>query len=102
MDAFSTPVSVVFRVRVSDDGGLIQRVVMLYRRTDTNTWSKVDLAYDPNSGWAAGVVPMSPAPIEYFAQAVDPTGNVAMVLDHGDAFTEVRSGTASFLPIIRR
>ena len=55
----------------------MQRVVVLYRRTGANTWSKVDLAYDPPSGWAAGSVTMAPAPIEYFVQAVNPTGNVA-------------------------
>lgn len=34
--------------------------------------------------------------------AVDPTGNVALVLDHGDAFTRVRRGAAAFLPFIRK
>ena len=57
VDAFSTTVNVVFRVRVSDDSGSIHRVVMLYRRTNANTWSRVDLAHDPTIGlghWQRG------------------------------------------------
>ena len=76
--------------------------MVLYRRTNTNAWSRVDLAHDPQSGWATGSVGMAPAPIEYFVQAVDSTGNVALVLDHGNAFTQVRSGNAVFLTSIRR
>jgi hypothetical protein len=102
VDAFSTTATIVFRARVSDDSSLIQRVVVLYRRTNTNAWSKVDLTYNPLSGWATGSVGMAPAPIEYFVQAVDSTGNVALVLDHGNAFTQVRNGKAVFLPLIRK
>ncbi len=76
--------------------------MVLYRRAGVNSWSRVDLAYDPHSGWATGGVAMAPGPIEYFVQAVDPTGNVALALDHGNAFTQVRRGTAVFLPLIRR
>jgi hypothetical protein len=39
--------------------------------------------------------------IEYFAQAMDPSENVALALDHGNAFTQV-STLNLYLPLIRR
>ena len=41
--------------------------------------------------------------IEYFAQAVDDTGNVAIALDHGMPFTHVtKADYGIYLPLIRK
>ena len=92
-----------FRVQVTDDSWKIQRTVVLYRTLSSGSWSRVELSYDPITGWAMGVVPPVQGPIEYFAQAVDPTGNVALALDHGNPFREVVAGKVSYevyLPIV--
>jgi hypothetical protein len=60
------------------------------------------LSHNAASGWAEGKVPPLEGPIEYFAQAVDRTGNVALALDHGNPFTEVEAGGAIYLPLIYR
>jgi len=41
-------------------------------------------------------------PIEYIAQAVDPSGNVSLALSHGLPFTEVKPAPRVYLPLIRR
>jgi hypothetical protein len=41
-------------------------------------------------------------PIEYFAQAVDPSGNVALSLNHGTPYTLVINGGFVYLPLLRR
>ncbi len=44
-------------------------------------------------------------PIEYFAQAVDPSGNVALALDHGNPFDEVKAAVEMptiYLPLVSR
>jgi Ca2+-binding RTX toxin-like protein len=46
-------------------------------------WSHLDLIYDPATGVATGSVPAVAGSVEYFAQAVDDTGNVTLALDHG-------------------
>ena len=77
MEAISTTIDLRFRVRVSDAAGSIARVVMLYRRLIDDAWSKAELTYNPNDNWAEVRLQHIFAPIEYFAQAVDETGNVA-------------------------
>ena len=100
MEAISTTLDLRFRVRVSDASSSIARVVVLYRRLTDNAWSMAELAYNPNDNWAEVRLPHIFAPIEYFAQAVDETGNVAAALDHGLPFTRVRFGAYVYLPVI--
>jgi len=92
-----------FRVRAEDESGPLMRVVVLYRRPEVNTWSMLDLACDPGTGWAAGEVKGFDGPIYYLAQAVDATGNVALALDHGQAFSGVVAHRNSlYLPTVLR
>jgi uncharacterized repeat protein (TIGR01451 family) len=81
-EAISTSLFLRFRVRVEDDSGSVVRTVVLYREEGDPYWSKAELAYDAAAGLAEGFVPPVDSPIYYFVQAVDPTGNVALVLDH--------------------
>jgi hypothetical protein len=89
---------------VDDDSGEILRTVVLYRRMGDNFWTLAELTYDPDTGWAEGTVPAVDGPIEYFAQAVDPTGNVALALDHGNPFRELTDGQPLriYLPVALR
>ena len=97
-----------FRVKVKDDSGDVQRVVVLYRTPGSFAWTKVELDYNEVTGWASykvkGLATNGVATnIEYFAQAVDPTGNVALALDHGNPFTRVVDVTRwIYLPAILR
>jgi hypothetical protein len=102
VEAISTTLDLRFRVRVSDASGSIARVVVVYRRLTDNAWLKAELTYNPNDNWAEIRLPHIFAPIEYFAQAVDETGNVAAALDHGLPFTRVRFGAYVYLPVIKR
>ena len=73
----------------------ILRVVVLYRHVNSNTWSKLDLDYNPVSEIAGKsvIVPQN-GQYEYFVQAVDNAGNVALTMDHGNTFSvEVNGGT---------
>jgi hypothetical protein len=94
---------VTFRVQVEDDSYVVSRVVVLYREAGDNTWSKVELIYNPNTGWAeATVAGLGDTDIYYFAQAVDATGNVALAMDHGLAYTGVNTDHFVYLPLIVR
>ena len=55
------------------------------------------LAAQPAMGSVSGLS----GQIEYFVQAVDSTGNVALALDHGNPFALVTT-TSLYLPLIRR
>lgn len=92
-----------FHVKASDDSGSLARIVVLYRRLNTKTWSLVDLAYDPLSGQAGADVqlPSGAGTFEYFVQAVDPAGNVALVLSHGVPYTVSGIGMV-YLPLVQR
>jgi hypothetical protein len=90
-----------FEVLATDDSGQVTRVVVLYRAVGTNAWSNVEPTYDPATQTALATVAGLGTNIEYFAQAVDPSGNVALALDHGNAFTEVTFNIL-YLPLIRR
>jgi hypothetical protein len=102
VDAYSLTTQLKFRVRVGDDSGSLQRVVMLYRRLSEPRWSLVDLNYNAANGWAEVNLPKIMEPIEYFAQAVDPSGNVALSLNHGTPYTSVINGGFVYLPLLRR
>ena len=86
MQALTTPVSIEFKVRLDDGSGAIQRTVVLYRTLDQNTWSRVELPYDQATGTASTIIEPVDGTVEYFVQAVDPAGNVALALDHGVPF----------------
>ncbi len=75
-----------FTVDLSDNDSGVHRVLVLYRDMTANSWTGVDLTYNPNSGLATGSVPVTGGTVEYFIQAVDQTGNVSLVLDHGVPF----------------
>jgi hypothetical protein len=75
---------------------------MLYRRLSEPRWSLVDLNYNAANGWAEVNLPKIMEPIEYFAQAVDPSGNVALSLNHGTPYTLVINGGFVYLPLLRR
>jgi hypothetical protein len=89
VEAVESTGGVRFRVRAEDESGPVARVVVLYRGKEANTWSLLDLAYDPGTGWAEGEAAGLGDAIYYFAQSVDAAGNVALALDHGQAFTGV-------------
>jgi hypothetical protein len=77
---------VTFTAVITDDGGSVARAVALYRPLSGRTWTRVELAIDPATGLAQGSAPAPGESFEYFVQAVDPTGNVALALDHGLPF----------------
>ncbi|MCP4535611.1 MAG: hypothetical protein GY832_00520, partial [Chloroflexi bacterium] len=86
VEAISSSLSLTFRVLVQDDSGSVARTVVLYREQGDTSWSRAELAFDGDSGLAqASVSPVSSA-VYYFVQAVDPSGNVALVLDHENPF----------------
>jgi hypothetical protein len=103
VEAIESAGDVEFRVRAEDDSGSVMRVVVLYRDPVVSTWSMLELSYDPGTGWADGLVTGLGDSIHYFAQAVDPTGNVALALDHGQAFDSVPADLESvYLPAVLR
>jgi hypothetical protein len=73
----------------------VLRVVVLYRHVNHNSWSRVDLDYNPTTEVASRsvAVPQN-GQYEYFVQAVDVAGNVSAALDHGNPYVvEVTGGT---------
>jgi uncharacterized repeat protein (TIGR01451 family) len=86
VEAISTSVFLRFRVMVEDDSGTVARTVVLYREEEDTSWTKVELEYNAVAGFAEAFVPPVSGQIYYFVQAVDPTGNVALVLDHETPF----------------
>ena len=85
--------TVDFTVELSDKEAGVYRTVVLYRDTAVSSWSNLDLTYDAGTGLATGSIPLPSGTIEYFVQAVDNAGNVALVLDHGLPF-RILSATA--------
>ncbi|MCA9999865.1 MAG: thrombospondin type 3 repeat-containing protein, partial [Anaerolineales bacterium] len=74
------------RVGVGDEQTAVNRVLILYRPLDQNSWSSLDLTYDEVNRWATGSITASTDSVEFFVQAVDTAGNVALALDHGQPF----------------
>jgi hypothetical protein len=75
-----------FQVRAVDDSGTVSRVVVLYLRDGDTTWSRAELTLNPGTGYfEANVTPVGGL-IHYFAQAADPSGNVAVALNNGNYF----------------
>ena len=71
VEATKTPPTIEFSVQLEDDDGGIQRTLVLYRDMAVNSWSAVDLTYDPQTGYATGSIADIPGSVEYFVQAVD-------------------------------
>jgi len=94
---------VTLNVGVNDDAA-VERVIMLYRPLTITQWTKVELTYDPMSGYASATLNGLTGPLEYFAQAVDSTGNVALALEHGNPFyfDPASTQTLLYLPLVRR
>ncbi|HEX9374009.1 MAG TPA: choice-of-anchor Q domain-containing protein, partial [Roseiflexaceae bacterium] len=86
----SRPNSVRFRVEATDDSGGPLRVIVLYAPANkpSGTWQQVDLPYNVDNGVAEMTVNEISDPIVYFAEALDPYGNVAYSQDHGNPFQE--------------
>jgi hypothetical protein len=80
--------SYALRAKVVDNNVEIQRVVGLYRKVGggRKEWTRVEMGYDPITGWAAGAIPTTDGLYEYFVQAVDAAGNTAVALDRGNPF----------------
>jgi hypothetical protein len=92
------------RAESADQMSGVSRVIVLYRLGAETTWRKAELTYtEPTAdsiGMAVGTVaPLTGETIEYFAQAVDGAGNVALALDHGNPFTEVEIGPSRRPPV---
>ena len=99
--SMTTDNRVAFDAFVTDDSGSVARVVVLYRLLTSQQWSKVELSYDPLTQHATGFVAGLGGRFEYFVQAVDPTGNVALALDHSLPF-QGQAVYKVYLPLARR
>ena len=105
VEAVSTTKYLEFGVQVTDDREEIERTVVLYRTLSSERWLAADLAYDGRTGWARGREGPVTEPFEYVVQVVDGTGNVAMVLDHGNPFQrweEREVPEEVYLPLVNR
>ena len=84
--------TLAFNVRVDDHSELgddsgIMRVVVLYRNVNSNSWSRADLTYNAGTGIAQKtVVVPTTGQYEYFVQAADNAGNVALGIDRGNYY----------------
>jgi hypothetical protein len=56
----------------------------------------VDLTYNNDTGIASGTVPAPTGSVEFFVQAVDEVGNVALTLDHGTPYQVLSGCDADF------
>lgn len=90
-----------FAVQVTDDNGALRRVLVLYRRVHSTSWSPLDLTYDIETKTATGALPRQNGTIEFVVQAVDGTGNVSIALDHGNPWT-AQFTQRLYLPTVRR
>ena len=104
VQAVVTGTTMTFDVRVTDDSGNVARVVVLYRETTDNAWKMAELNLDSaTQTWRKSSESGLRGEIEFFAQAVDPSGNVALALDHGNAFSQVlTTETRLYLPLVRK
>ncbi|MBP7694544.1 MAG: hypothetical protein KA764_21665, partial [Anaerolineales bacterium] len=104
-EASATPVGggrVTFEAAVTDDSGSVARVVVLYRPLTSSTWRKAELSYSAATGRASGQVSEVWGAYEFFGQAVDATGNVALALEHGTPFQGAPSLANVYLPLVQR
>jgi hypothetical protein len=81
-----------FTVQAEDNSGSVARVLLLYAPLRGGThWAPLDLVSQGN-GTFTGAVSGLHGSIVYFVQAADPTGNVAVGLDHGRPFLALLPG----------
>jgi hypothetical protein len=67
----------------------VGRVVILYAPTGGSgprAWQRLEPVWNSATGYAEATIPLPGGRIQFFAQAVDATGNVALALDHGNPF----------------
>jgi hypothetical protein len=92
-----------FTVRVTDDANAVQRVVVLYRVISDTVWSKAELPYNAGTQAATISLPGVTGEVEFFAQAVDSSGNVALALNHGNPYIAATVTTFNvYLPLVRK
>jgi hypothetical protein len=93
-----------FEVEVADETSGVERVVILYRGQGQRSWSRAELGAADIDDVARGSVIAPFGGVEYFVQAVDASGNVALATESGAPFV-VAGGSAPatiFLPLITR
>jgi hypothetical protein len=79
--------SLTFQAIVTDDDSGVMRVVVLYRKLTSNTWSLAELTYNAGDQTASQTVTIpGGGEVEYFFQAADNTGNVALGLNHNNYY----------------
>ena len=105
--AFTSAGQIIFAVKGDDTRsadpltpGEITRVVVLYRRLGASSWSMLEPAYNVNNDVWFASIPANGV-VEYFAQAVDASGNVATALDYGNPFRIVMPWVSA-LPVVAR
>ena len=105
--AFTFSGQILFAVKADDTRaadpltpGEVTRVVVLYRRLGAPTWTRLDPTYNVNNDVWFASIPANGV-VEYFAQAVDASGNVATALDYGNPFRIVTPWVQA-LPMVTR
>ena len=69
-----------------EDAANVARVLVAFRDGTSSTWRFLDLRRGPGASWG-GTAPTSGTQIEYFMQAVDASGNVAVSTNKGLLFS---------------
>ena len=85
---------------VNDDSGQAPTVVLLYRALDSRTWLSATLPYSATTQPASLTINGVRKPVEFFIQAVDGSGNVALALDHGNPYQVTVFKV--YLPLVRK
>ena len=76
------------------------RVIVLYRRLGSPSWTLLEPTYNVNNDVWFASIPANGV-VEYFAQVVDASGNVATALDYGNPFKIVMPWALA-LPMVTR
>ena len=110
IDATKVGTTAAFAVDVTDltqsgGAGVVKRVLVAVRSGAETTWTFTDLGQSaPGSARWAGGVPLSGSTFEYFVQAVDAAGNVAVSTNKGFYFAAATpaapSGNITVAPAI--
>jgi hypothetical protein len=73
--------TLIYTIQTTDISG-IERVIVLYRLENSNSWEKLELPYNEATQQATIAIPLPSSPIaEYLIQVVDGAGNVAVDLE---------------------
>ncbi len=65
-------------------GSTVRRVLVLFR--NGTTWRSAELTSSNGTSWTSAAQTVAPGSVEWFAQAVDDKGNVAVSTDKGDLY----------------